>query len=159
RHLVLFSIHHIVADLISLGILAGEIAAAYTACLAGRDPALPILPITYKDFAARQNHWLATGADADRGYWLRQLAPPPEPLMLPTDGSRPPLKTYAAKVCRIRLDAAQKDSLHQLGLRHGMSLFMVLVAIVKILLHRYTGQEDIVLGFPLAGRDDQDVEA
>jgi amino acid adenylation domain-containing protein len=159
RHLFLFSIHHIVADLISLGILTGEMSAAYTACLAARDPALPILPVTYKDFAARQNHWLATSAETDHEYWLKQLASPLEPLMLPTDGSRPPLKTYAANVCRIHLDAAQKDSLRQLGLRHGMSLFMVLVAIVKILLHRYTGQQDIVLGFPLAGRDDHDVEA
>jgi hypothetical protein len=154
RHLFLFNIHHIVSDLVSLGVLVQELSAAYEACSAGRPPALEPLPIQYKDFAARQNR-LITGTEAERhrAYWLDRLAGPLPTLDLPADFSRPPLKTYSCDVCRIQLDADLTGRLHQIGLRHGMTLFMVLIATVKLLLHRYTQQEDIILGFPLAGRD------
>jgi amino acid adenylation domain-containing protein len=154
RHLFLFNIHHIVSDLVSLGVLIQDLSAAYEACAAGRPPALERLPIQYKDFAVWQNR-LITGTEAERhrAYWLDRLAGPLPPLELPADFVRPPLKTYACDVCRVQIDAALTERLQKVGLRHGMTLFMVLIATVKLLLYRYTGQEDIVVGFPLAGRD------
>jgi amino acid adenylation domain-containing protein len=154
RHLFLFNIHHIVSDLVSLSVLVREVSACYAAGKASVPPALEPLPIQYKDFAIWQNGLLAgPEAERHRAYWLDRLAGPLPPLELPADFVRPPLKTYACDVCRVRIDADLTKRLQQVGLRHGMTLFMVLIATVKLLLHRYTGQEDIVVGFPLAGRD------
>jgi hypothetical protein len=154
RYLFLFNIHHIVSDLVSLGVLVQEVSACYAACAVCLPPTLEPLPIQYKDFAAWQNRLLAgVEAERHRTYWLDRLVGPLPPLDLPTDFGRPPLKTYACDVCRVQLDSDLTGRLHQVGLRHDMTLFMVLIATVKLLLHRYTQQEDIILGFPLAGRD------
>jgi amino acid adenylation domain-containing protein len=157
RHLFLFNIHHIVSDLASLGVLVRELSAGYEAVVPGRPPSLP-LPVQYKDFAAWQNRLLAGDEAArHRAYWHSHLAAPLSPLHLPADFARPPLKAHGGKVCRTVLDAGLTERARQLGLRHGMTLFMVLAASLKVLLHRYTGQEDIIIGFPLAGRDHPDL--
>lgn len=158
RHLFLFNIHHIVSDLLSLEVLVRELSACYEAFAAGRTPLLPTLPLQYKDFAAWQNRLLdGEEGTRHRAYWLRQLAGPLPSLDLPADFTRPPLKTYHGRVCRAVLDGALTERLWQLGLCHGMTLFMVLAAAVKVLLHRYTGQQDITVGFPMAGRDHPDL--
>jgi amino acid adenylation domain-containing protein len=158
RHLFLFNIHHIVSDLVSLGVLVRELSACYEAFAFGREPALASLPIQYRDFAAWQNRLLASAETArHRSYWLDQLAPPLSPLDLPADFARPPLKTYSGNVCRTVLPAGLTERLRQLGLRHGLTLFMVLAASLKVLLYRYTEQEDIIVGVPMAGRDHPDL--
>jgi len=158
RHLLLINIHHIVSDLVSLGVLLNELDIGYADGALGRPPSLSSLPIQYRDFAAWQNRLLAAAeVQRHRRYWLDQLAGPLPPLELPADFVRPPLKSYACSVRRIHLDAELTAQLRQLGLRHGMTLFMVLVATVKLLLFRYTGQQDIIVGCPLAGRDHPDL--
>jgi amino acid adenylation domain-containing protein len=159
RHLLLFNIHHIVSDVVSLGVLVRELSICYAACAAQRPPALEPLAIQYKDFAAWQNRRLAgAAADRHRQYWLQKLSSPLPTLDLPADFVRPPLKTYACDVCRVAFDADLTGRLRQIGLGHGMTLFMVLVATVKLLLYRYTGQADIIVGIPLAGRDHPDLD-
>ncbi|MDM0053944.1 non-ribosomal peptide synthetase [Variovorax sp. J22R115] len=154
RHLLLFNVHHIVADLASLGVLVGEMSAGYDACVAARLPSLAPSAVQYRHFAVWQNRRLAGDeAAAHRAYWLSKLAPPPEPLDLPADSARPALKTYAGRVWRTRIDAAMAQRVGACALRHAMTPFMVLTAALEVLLHRYTGAEDIVVGFPLAGRD------
>jgi amino acid adenylation domain-containing protein len=158
RHLLLFNIHHIVSDVVSLGVLVRELSICYAACAAQTPPALEPLPIQYKDFAAWQNRRLAgAAAERHRQYWLQKLSSPLPTLDLPADFVRPPLKTYACDVCRVAFDADLAGRLRQIGLGHGMTLFMVLVATVKLLLYRYTGQADIIVGIPLAGRDHPDL--
>jgi amino acid adenylation domain-containing protein len=158
RHLFLFNIHHIVGDLVSLDVLVRELSVGYEALESGRQPVLAPLPIQYKDFAAWQKQ-LLTGDEAarHRTYWLGQLAGPLSPLDLPADFVRPPLKTYRGNVWRTVLDAGLVERVRRLGLRHSMTLLMVLTASLKVLLYRYTGQEDIIVGFPLAGRDHPDL--
>jgi amino acid adenylation domain-containing protein len=158
RHLFLFNLHHIIGDLVSLRILIRELSVCYEACAHGRPPPLAPLPIQYKDFAAWQNRLLAGDEAArHRAYWLEQLAGTLEPLSLPTDFPRPPFKTYRGHVCRTMLDAGLTERVRQLGLKYEMTLFMVLAAALKVLLYRYTGQEDVIIGFPLAGRDHPDL--
>jgi amino acid adenylation domain-containing protein len=158
RHLFLFNIHHIVSDLVSLGVLVRELSCFYDAFASGREAELPPLAVQYRDFAAWQNR-LIGGEEAARhcAYWHRQLAGPLPPLELPIEFARPQLKTYRGSVGRAVLDPGLTDRLRQLGLRHGMTLFMALTASVKVLLHRYTGQDEIIVGSPLAGRDHPDL--
>src|SRR5207247_289858 len=106
--------------------------------------------IQYRDFAAWQNRLLASAETArHRSYWLDKLAPPLSPLDLPADFARPPLKTYSGNVCRTVLPAGLTERLRQLGLRHGLTLFMVLAGSLKVLLYRYTEQEDVIVGVPM----------
>jgi len=158
RHLFLFNIHHIVSDLLSMAVLVNELSALYEAFATGRDAPLPALPVQYKDFADWQNRLLEGDEGArHRTYWHQQLAGPLEPLDFPTDYPRPPLKTFDGKVCQAVLDVGLTERVRQLGLRHGMTLFMVLTAALKVLLHRYTRQEEIIVGFAVAGRDHPDL--
>jgi amino acid adenylation domain-containing protein len=157
RHIFLLTIHHIVSDLTSLRLLLHELSICYQARASDSEPALASLPIQYKDFASWQNRMLA-GPEAarHRSYWLDQLAGLLSPLELPADLPRPPLKTFDGKICRIAVDAVLTQQLRQLGVRRGLTLFMVLAATLKILLYRYTGQPDIIVGFPVAGRNHPD---
>ena len=158
RHVLLFNIHHIVSDLISARILLSELSLCYRAYASGSEPLLQPLPTQYRDFAATQNQLLAGAKGAPHlSYWLEHLAAPPAPIALPCDFARPPLKTFNAKVCHTVLDVTLTEQLRRLGLRHGMTLFMVLTASLKVLLHRYTGQPDIIVGCPVTGRDHPDV--
>ena len=157
RHLFLLNIHHIVSDLASVRILLHELSVCYRAFASDSQPRVAPLPSQYREFAAWQNRMLA-GPEAarHRSYWLDQLARP-SPLDLPADRPRPALKTFNGKVCRALLDPALTKRLRQLGLRHGLTLFMILAASLKALLYRYTGQTDIVVGCPVAGREHPDV--
>jgi amino acid adenylation domain-containing protein len=158
-YLLLLNIHHVIADLISLGILFEEWSVAYAARCAGEAPTFPPLPIQYKDFAVWQNRLLAGEEGArHRSYWLAKLDGPLPPIDLPADSPRPPLKTFRGGLHRVRIAPDRTEALRRLGLRHGTTLFMVLAAVLKVLLYRYTGQEDILVGCPLAGREHPDLE-
>ncbi|EKV29841.1 Long-chain-fatty-acid--CoA ligase [Caenispirillum salinarum AK4] len=152
RHALLFSIHHIVSDGWSGQVMIAELTALYD----GRE--LPPLPVQYKDFAAWQNRRVA-GAGAHRDYWLAQMAGGgPEPLALPTDLPRPGVKGFAGDLAPHVIPAGLGRKLHRLARARGASLFMVLTAGVKALLHRWTGQQDIAVGSPVAGRTHEDLE-
>jgi amino acid adenylation domain-containing protein/non-ribosomal peptide synthase protein (TIGR01720 family) len=153
RHLLSFTIHHIVADVWSLGVLVRDLAASYAARRQGRAPDLAPLPLQLRDATAWQAARLARGQlDADRAYWRERFAEPAAPLALPTDRPRPPVQTFAGTTRRFPLPAELSRGLDALARRQGSTRAALLIALTKALLHRYSGQTDIVVGSPVAGR-------
>ena len=156
EHLLLFNMHHIISDGWSMGILVSELGQLYTACASG-DVAplsvLPVLDIQYKDYAAWQSSQLEEESTigALRNYWKTQLHALPT-LDLPTDYVRPLVKSYSGARVQHVLPLELSNQLQALSEGSGASLFMTLTALVNLLLYRYTGQQDIVLGTPSAGR-------
>jgi non-ribosomal peptide synthetase component F len=154
------TLHHIVADGWSIGVLIRELAALYEAFQAGRPAPLPELAVQYTDFAVWQRRWLlAEGALAEQlGYWRRQLAGAPTSLDLPTDRPRPALRSFQGRSRSFSLPAELAAQLKELRGREGVTLFMLLLAAFQVLLHRYSGQADIVVGSPVAGRNRSEIE-
>ena len=152
-HVLLFNVHHIVSDDWSLGVAVREFMQLY------RSEELAPLRIQYRDYAHWQDEYLKSGQGADhRAYWHQTLAGELPVLNLPTDRPRPPVKSYNGRVFSFAIGPEQTASLAELGRRRNASLFMTLTAIVKVLLYRYTEQEDIIVGFPIAGRAHFDLE-
>ncbi|MBF0551276.1 MAG: amino acid adenylation domain-containing protein, partial [Deltaproteobacteria bacterium] len=159
RHVFLLNMHHIITDAWSFDVLAKEILALYHAYVTGRPNPLPPLRIQYKDYSTWQNAWLQSEAiQPHRDYWHRRLAGPLPKLNLPTDYPRPPVQTFNGRTMQVDLDETLLTDVQRLSQEHNVSLFMALMTFVKILIHRYTGQEDILLGFPIAGRNHPDLE-
>jgi amino acid adenylation domain-containing protein len=156
-HALLLDIHHIAADGWSMGIVVEEIAALYGAALAGSPSPLPELAVQYADFAVWQRRWLS-GEVLERqlAYWREQLADAPA-LALPTDRPRP-ARGFQGAVEPFVLGAARTAGLAALSRRQGATLFMTLLALFETLLGRYTGQEDVVLGSPIANRNRAETE-
>ena len=151
-HVLLLTIHHIVADGWSMGVLSRELTALYRA-FARREPSpLPELAIQYADFSAWQRQWLR-GEVLDRqlAYWKERLDGLPT-LQLPTDRPRPALATYRGSTHAFALPLRLLERLRALGLSEGVTLYMTLLAAFEVLLSRYSDQEDIVVGSPIANR-------
>jgi amino acid adenylation domain-containing protein/non-ribosomal peptide synthase protein (TIGR01720 family) len=160
EHVLLRTVHHIVADGWSAGLFNRELMTLYAAACAGRPAPLPPLPVQYADYALWQRARQAAGADAaGRAYWRAQLADLPAPLELPTARPRPAGPTWAAGLCTQRLTRAQTAALAQLTRTHGATLYMTLLAAFGVLLARYSGQDDVVVGTPVATREDPQLEA
>jgi amino acid adenylation domain-containing protein len=159
EHLLLITMHHIVSDFWSVGILFREFAAAYEKYVKGLDGSLPAPVVQYADFAVWQRDWLR-GEVLERqlSYWKQQLAGAPPLLALPTDRPRPALQTYAGAAVSLHLSGELRDSLQELSRREGVTLFMTMLAAFEVLLHRYTQQDDIVVGSPIAGRNEVETE-
>ena len=159
EHLALLTVHHIVSDGWSMGILIREMVRLYAAAVLGQPVDLPELPIQYVDFAAWQRQWL-TGQRLDEqlDYWRRTLAGVPSLLELPLDRPRPPVQSYRGGQRPARLAPELVARLGELGRRRGASLFMTLLAGLAALLGRSTGEEDLVVGSPVAGRDRTELE-
>ncbi|BAN48812.1 non-ribosomal peptide synthase/polyketide synthase [Metapseudomonas resinovorans] len=152
-HLLLVTLHHIIADGWSLNLLLDEFSRLYGAHGLGQPAELPALPLQYADLAAWQNQWLAAGEGARQlDWWKAQLGDEHPLLLLPTDRPRTPDARYRAGRYGIRLDKALAERLQQLARDHDASLFMLLLAGWQALLHRYSGQRDIRLGVPGANR-------
>ncbi|WP_430432588.1 amino acid adenylation domain-containing protein [Methyloversatilis sp.] len=150
--------HHIVSDGWSQGVLQRELGALYAAALRGGDAALPALPLQYADFARWQRERLRGSAyDALLSYWRDALAGLPQ-LALPTDRPRPAQPDYRGATLDFRLDAALAGKVRTLARRHGCSLYMVLLAAFKLLLARWSGQDDVVVGTPVAGRGQPELD-
>lgn len=159
EHLVLLTIHHIVTDGWSTNILIGEIAALYPALLKGLPSPLPELTLQYPDVAIWQRNWLQGEIlEKQVGYWRRQLAATPPLLELPTDHPRPAVQRYHGANSYFTLPAPLTLALKQLSQQEGVTLFMTLLAAFKILLYRYSGQSDIVVGSPIANRTRAELE-
>jgi amino acid adenylation domain-containing protein len=159
EHAALFNMHHIFGDGWSWVVLVREIAALYTAFAAGRPSPLPELPIQYADFAVWQREWLlGEGLEAELGYWRRQLDAVPPPLLLPADRPRSAAHGFTGGGSSRLLPAALGAQLKALADREGATLFMVLLAGFLALLYRYTGEEDLVVGVPIANRTRQEIE-
>jgi amino acid adenylation domain-containing protein len=153
EHVLLVAKHHIASDGWSTGVLWRELGQLYAAAVAGRPPDLPALPIQYADYAIWQRQWLQGDVlAAQLAYWRDRLAGAPAHLELPTDRPRPAVQTTRGAHRTRTLPPALRAALEALGRQAGATLFMTLLAAFQALLARYTGQEDIVVGSPIAGR-------
>jgi thioesterase domain-containing protein/acyl carrier protein len=158
RHLLVMTIHHSVFDGWSIAVLARELFTLYAAFAAGQPSPLPELAVQYADFAIWQRQQLhGDRLDRQLEYWRHQLANLPI-LDLPTDYARPPKQTFAGAVHEVALPLALADALRTLSRDEGATLFMTLLAAFHTLLHRYTGQTDLVVGTPIAGRTRTELE-
>ncbi len=153
------TLHHAVADGWSLRILHRELAALYEAQRQGRSALLPELPVQYPDFAVWQRARIADDSlDAQRGYWTEQLAGAPALLELPTDRPRPASQSYRGARHVVTLAPTIYERLAAFARDEGATPFIVLLAAFKTLLCRYTGQTDVVIGTPIAGRSHVELE-
>ncbi|MEO0852485.1 MAG: condensation domain-containing protein, partial [Cyanobacteria bacterium J06648_11] len=153
EHTLLLSIHHTITDGWSRGVLLRELADLYAAFAAGQPSPLPELPVQYADFALWQRDWLEQEQQADQlKFWEAQLKGLTE-LAIPKDRPRVGQQTYrGAKLLKV-LPHSLLDSVKQLSQKEGTTLFMTLLSVFKVLLHRYTGQTDIAVGAPTANRN------
>ena len=159
HHIILFSTHHIVCDGWSVGVLVKEIAALYEAFSRGGVSPLPELRIQYADFAVWQREWLRGEAlEQQLSYWRTQLSGAPPVLELPTDRPRPAVQTYRGASHSFHVSTEVSAGLKALSRSEGATLFMTLLAAFKVLLSRYSGQTDIVVGTPIAGRNRVELE-
>ncbi|UKO95748.1 non-ribosomal peptide synthetase [Nostoc sp. UHCC 0870] len=156
---LLLTMHHIIGDGWSMGVFIKELSSLYQGLLVGDASLLPELPIQYADFTLWQRQWLQGQAlQTQVNYWKQQLAAAPPLLELPTDRPRPSVQTFRGWCFSFQLDAHLTASLKELSQRSGTTLFMTLMAAYATLLFRYSGQEDILLGTPIASRNRQDIE-
>ncbi|MCB1055192.1 MAG: amino acid adenylation domain-containing protein, partial [Acidobacteria bacterium] len=159
-HVVIANMHHIVSDGWSLTVLMGEIGELYEAASAGRDAELEPLPIQYGDYAVWQRNWLAGEVlESELAFWRRQLAGAPPVLELPTDRPRPPVRGIAGGTLDIAFDAELVARLRARSRESGVTVFMTMLALFQALLARYSGQEDILVGSPVAGRTHTETES
>ncbi|RQX14746.1 non-ribosomal peptide synthetase, partial [Micromonospora chalcea] len=153
------AMHHLVSDGWSVGVLLGELSTRYAALATGDRPALPELSVQYGDYAAWQQDWLR-GEDlsADLAHWREHLAGAPAVLDLPTDRPRPPVQGFQGASHPFTLPEPVLTALGALGKQHGATTYMALLAAFGVLLRRYSGQDDVVVGVPMANRDRAEVE-
>ncbi|NEN85515.1 non-ribosomal peptide synthetase [Paenibacillus elgii] len=153
RHRLLFDMHHLISDGVSMNILLEELAQLYE----GQE--LPALRLQYKDYAV----WQQADSDSERmskqeAYWLEQLDGELPILELPIDYARPPARSFSGGTLSFAIDSRQADGLKRLGSQAGATLFMVLLATYTTLLSKYSGQEDMIVGTPIAGRPHADLQ-
>jgi len=154
EHIVLLTMHHIVSDGWSIGVLVRELATLYRTIAQGRAASLPDLPIQYADYSVWQRNFLQGPVlDQQLAYWKTQLADAAALLELPMVRPRPAIQSFRGATYSFGLDDQVSDGLRQLSRQQGATLFMTLLAAFQVLLQRYTGQADIVVGSPIAGRN------
>ncbi|MET0679508.1 MAG: amino acid adenylation domain-containing protein, partial [Burkholderiales bacterium] len=159
EHVLLRNVHHIVSDGWSEDVFGSDFATIYEAFREGRENPLKPLGVQYADFALWQRGWME-GARMRAGldYWTRRLAGAPARLELPTDRPRHAVQTFDAEVCRVTLSPEQSEALRRLGREHHATLYMTLLAALSVLLSRHAGQDDIVIGSPVANRQEAQLE-
>ena len=159
EHVLLVNIHHIVFDGWSTAIFDDELSTLYAAYVEGRPSPLAPLSIQYADFAVWQREWLRGGVlEEQLSYWKGQLGGAPAVLELPTSRARSPVQSFRGATETVSISRSVADGIRGLGQREGATLFMTLLAAFQILLMRYSGQEDVVVGSPVAGRPRSDIE-
>ncbi len=159
EHVVLLTMHHIVSDGWSVGVLIKEVGTLYAAYVAGEESPLAELPIQYADFALWQRAYLQGEVlDQQLDYWRRQLAEAPRLLDIPSDHPRPAVRSFRGAVARFELDQELSARLRALSQRESVTLFMLLLAAFKVLLLKYSGQTDIVIGADVANRNRAETE-
>ncbi|AEI67145.1 non-ribosomal peptide synthetase [Corallococcus macrosporus] len=159
-HVLVLVMHHIVSDGWSMGLLVRELTALYSAFSQGQPSPLPALPLQYADYAVWQRGWLQGDVlEAQLGYWKQQLEGAPRLLELPTDRPRPAVQSLDGAYAPFALGRELSDAVHALARREGATPFMVLLAAFQAVLARYSGQDDISVGSPIAGRTRAETEA
>jgi len=157
-HVLQVSLHHIIADGWSLGVLVRDLGLLYAGYASGQEPSLPELPIQYADYAAWQREQLQSQTLQESvGYWRGKLAGLAT-LELPTDHPRPAAPTFEGALHTFLVPASLASRLIELGREEGATLFMTLLASFSVLLSRYSGQLDVVVGSPIAGRGRAELE-
>ena len=151
-HQLLIIMHHIISDAWSVGNFLQELSVIYSALTAGLPSPLPKLSIQYADYAYWQRQWLEN-QPAQLDYWKQQLADIPAVIELPTDRSRTAIQTFRGDLQKFQFDSQLTHKLKNLSQKSGSSLFMTLLTAFVILLSRYSGQEDIVVGSPISNRN------
>jgi amino acid adenylation domain-containing protein len=159
EHVLLVTMHHIVSDGWSLDLFLRELATLYQAYAEGLDSPLPELPVQYADFASWQRKWLQDEKlDSLLAYWVKQLKGAPPVLELPADHARPAVRSFNGTRQSLLLPPILTAELKRLSRQEGVTLFMVLAAAFKVLLYRYSGQTDIVVGTVSANRNQAEIE-
>lgn len=159
-HVLLLCIHHIVADGWSRGVFLKELSTLYQTFLTGNKNLLPELPIQYVDFACWQRKWLSGKVlKTQLNYWKQQLAGAPPLLKLPTDRMRPAVQTFQGAKFKFQINLELTQELLNLSQKSETTPFMTLLAILVTLLSRYSGQDDILIGSPIANRNYQQTES
>nr|WP_281355894.1 non-ribosomal peptide synthase/polyketide synthase [Pseudomonas atagonensis] len=159
HHVLLLTMHHIIADGWSMGVLTRELMALYQAFSQGEDDPLPPLALQYTDYAVWQRRWLSGEVlQRQSDYWQRTLADSPALLALPTDRPRPAQQDHHGASVDVRLSAPLSDGLKTLCQRHGVTPYMVTLSVWAMLLGRLSGQTDVVIGSPVANRTRAEIE-
>jgi aspartate racemase len=160
KHVLLLNFHHIAFDWWSNGVFEEELATLYDAFLRGEEASpLPELPLQYVDFAAWQRHWLQEEILQEQlDYWQKKLSGTLPVLELPTDRPRPAIQTYNGSLFTSVLSKKLTEALKILNQREGVTMFATLLGAFSVVLQRYTGQDDILVGAPTAGRNRAEVE-
>ncbi|MEA5621854.1 non-ribosomal peptide synthetase [Nostoc sp. UHCC 0251] len=157
--ILLINLHHLVGDGWSIKVLVQELSTIYQAFCTGKPSPLPQLPVQYTDFVYWQRNWLQ-GEVIEKylAYWKQQLGGNLPVLQLPTDRPRPPIQTFRGAQQKFILSTTLTESIKQLSQQEGTTLFMTLLAAFQTLLYRYAGQEDILVGSPIANRNHAELE-
>jgi aspartate racemase len=157
-HVLVVVMHHIVSDGWSLGVLFRDLSRLYTSALQGESLSLPPLPVQYADYSVWQREWLRDSVvDRHLEYWRNRLSGLSN-LELPTDRPRPAVRAFRGARTELELPLTLSDRLLRFSRQEGATLFMVLLAGLQTLLHRYSGQTDIAVGSPIAGRNRTEIE-
>jgi hypothetical protein len=158
-YVVAFTMHHIISDGWSMGLLISEVTRLYESFSRNEASPLPELSLQYADFSHWQREWLQGEVlDTQLAYWEKKLAGAPAMLELPTDRPRPATQTYRGATTTFELSTSLSDSLKVLSKDEGATLFMTLLAAFNILLYRYTNQHDILVGTDIANRNRREIE-
>ncbi len=158
-HILMVNLHHAISDGWSLGILSNELAALYEAFRTGAPSPLSPLPLTYSDYALWQRNYLGGGAlERQLDYWKKQMAGAPLSIELPTDHPRPPVQTFNGAKRTVSFSPELLENLKALSRKEGATLFITLLAGFNVLLARYSGQRDLVVGTAAAGRHHPETE-
>lgn len=157
-HILLVTLHHIISDGWSIGILIRELKELYAAEAAGAPAALPELPIQYADYAVWQQQRFENGdMESQAAWWTRELQGAPTVLHLPSDRHRPAVQSFRGAQFRLDFDIRLTAQLKQFGRQEQATLFMTLIAGFAVLLYRYTGQTDLLIGTPVANRPQKEL--
>ena len=159
EHILILTMHHIIADGWSRGVFVRELVQLYEAFASGKSSTLPELTVQYVDFAAWQREWLQGEVlDKQVSYWKEKLAGAPSLLELPKDRPRPPVQSFRGARYPVVIPQELTESLRELGELRNATLFMTLLAAFEVLLFRHAGQDDIVVGVPIMGRNNPEFE-
>jgi hypothetical protein len=159
EHVLLITMHHVVSDGWSMGVMVNELSTLYGAYLRGDPDPLPKLEVQYADYAVWQRKWMEGGVQQEQSsYWKEVLAGAPEVLELPFDHPRPVEQNYAGAFIGLELGEELASGLKELSRRHGATLYMTLLTGWAALLGRLSGQQDVVVGTPVANRGRSEIE-
>jgi amino acid adenylation domain-containing protein len=159
EHILMVNMHHIATDGYSRGALYRDLTVFYDALQSNTSAELPELKIQYADYAVWQRAWLDGGvAGKQLEYWKRKLARAPASLDLPTDFSRPPVRSWTGSSTRLMIDMATREGLRGVARTNDATLFVGLLTLFGVLLSRYSGQDDIVIGTPFGGRSRSELD-